>query len=587
MRKGNKLIVVISIVLALVVAGVILAYLYLATDVFKSNQELFVKYISQDVNEFQNNLKFQTIDIYESLKNQNIYESKTDINMSHSEGGEISNPLNNLTATLDIQKNNEESYMYVDGQVLFENEEYLEAEIIREQDIYGVRFSDAVQQFITVQKNENIETVANDIGLDAIQLEMMINILNGSEQLISKEQLIALKDKYLNIIMQELMNGTFEKQKDAMITYDNVTTQTNAYSVSLNSEQVENMLLQILNNAKNETEVLEKLQIIIDKDDAIKRIDDAINSITEEIETPTIKVTVYEQKQKVIRTIIEINSHKIIIENLEQNTGTKISYSNLTTDQVQQYEIEMHKQNVDNQENIEMHINVIEGEENYNIAVTSKIQSSDENIEFYIEAIQEEGIITTSVILENQINIGTDFEKKQTLVLGNNILISSLEQQRRKQLIDVLKQIVPQKTEERTKLLEQKLGINNENEENSLINENIEGNENGISQVEVNKFNSKFEFYTGDEVSAENVKMLLDIVKNNFGSYEDINAQVTNVENEEETKCNVKLNIKKDVVNQEKINQILEKIENNKKYKISIFYKQSNGIIDYITITEI
>ena len=73
MKSNRKLIVVISIVLALVVAGVILAYLYLATDVFKSNQELFVKYISQDVNEFQNNLKFQTIDIYEIYYTRNRY----------------------------------------------------------------------------------------------------------------------------------------------------------------------------------------------------------------------------------------------------------------------------------------------------------------------------------------------------------------------------------------------------------------------------------------------------------------------------------------------------------------------------------
>ena len=41
-----------------------------------------------------------------------------------------------------------------------------------------------------------------------------------------------------------------------------------------------------------------------------------------------------------------------------------------------------------------------------------------------------------------------------------------------------------------------------------------------MSQVEINKFNAKFEFYTGNEVSAENVKTLLTTVKDNLGSYE-------------------------------------------------------------------
>ena len=589
MRKSNKLIVVISIVLTLVVAGVVLAYLYLSTDIFKSNKELFAKYILQDLNEIQNSLNFQTIDMYENLKNQDKYDSKTNVKISHSEGGEISNPLNNLTAKLDIGKNNEESYVYADGQILFDNEEYLEAEIIREQDIYGVRFSDAVQQFITVQKDENIETIANDIGIDVVQLEMIINILNGSEQLISKEQIVALKDKCLNMIMEELINGTFEKQKDAMITYNNVTTKTNAYSVELDNQQVENILLQLLNDMKNEAEILETLQIIINKDEVIKKIDDIINSIIQEIEIPTIKVTVYEQKQNVIRTIIETSGHKIIIENLEQNNGIKISYSDLTSEQVKQYDIEIYRKSEENLENIEMSVNAIEGDKNYSIFFESQMQMSNDNIEFSLEVAHKEGITTTSAILENKINIGSDFEKTQTLVLGNNILISSLEQQRRIEIIELLKKIVPEKTEERIKLLEEKLGINNEENQETSTGDNSEEDGNQISQVEVNKFNSKFEFYTGDEVSSENVKMLLDVVKNNLRSYEDMNtqSQELNTEDEQKFKCNIKLNIEKDVLNEDAINQILAKIEKNKKYKISIFYKHSNGIIDYITIAEI
>ena len=106
--------------------------------------------------------------------------------------------------------------------------------------------------------------------------------------------------------------------------------------------------------------------------------------------------------------------------------------------------------------------------------------------------------------------------------------------------------------------------------------------ESELSQVEVNKFNAKFEFFTGDEVSAENVKKLLDIVKNNLKTVEEKEEQET----DKDAKIDINLFIEKDKVNEEGIKNILEKIENNKKYKVVIKYKESNGLIDCITITE-
>ena len=55
---------------------------------------------------------------------------------------------------------------------------------------------------------------------------------------------------------------------------------------------------------------------------------------------------------------------------------------------------------------------------------------------------------------------------------------------------------------------------------------------------------------------------------------------------EEDIKENIKLIIEKDKPNQELIQQVLEKIDDDTKYNVEIVYKQENGIIDYINITE-
>lgn len=572
MKSNKKLIIVISIVLALAVASAVVAYLYLMTDVFKSNKELFAKYFSQNTEVFQRITDFQTIEVYENLKNENKYESNTNIKMINSEGGEVSDPLNNLSLTLDVQKNDEEQYLYADGKILYDEEEYLEAEVIKQQELYGVRFTDAIQQFITVKKDENIEEIATDIGITVDQLGTLINIIDGTESIITTEQIDTLKNKYLNIITTAISNGTFKKQKNAMITYNNVTTETNAYSVELNSDQVREVLIEVLNSVKTEKEILEKLPIDID-------IEGVINSINQRAEMPGIKVTVYEQEEKTIRTIVEIGVYKITIENNEQDGEIKTKINYLDNNNAAQIEMEIIEKNIDEQENLEIIANITEGEKNYTIDFSSQIKKLDNKIEFDAEISHRQDITSISLVLESIVELGTDFEKTQTVDSGNNITLNAAQGEKRKQLIDLIKQLVQQEGNVRIDLLKRRL---------RLINE--EAVEDKTTQVEINKFNSKFEFYTGDKVSAENVKTLLDIVKNHLASYEDIieetQEETESLEGKNE-KLKIRLNIEKDTLNEEAINQIIGKINSNKKYEVLIFYKETDGLIDYITITEV
>ena len=127
MKSKKILIVVIIIIAMLAVGGGVFAYLYIATDTFRSDKELFSKYIYQNIEILQNLGDSQTIQKYKSLKNEKIYEANTDVKVVYSEGGEVSNPINNLAARLDIQKNADDKYFYMDGQILFNDEEYLES----------------------------------------------------------------------------------------------------------------------------------------------------------------------------------------------------------------------------------------------------------------------------------------------------------------------------------------------------------------------------------------------------------------------------------------------------------------------------
>lgn len=583
MKSKKILIITLIIILVLAVAGTVFAYLFIATDTFKGDKELFAKYISQNSETLEKFTDLQTKKVYEGLKDEEKYESNTEIKATYSEGGEVSNPINNLSSKINIQKDNTEDYFYADGQISYGNEKYLEAEAIKDQKAYGVRFTDIVKQFVTVKNDSKLGEVAKDLGTDSVTLEKIMDVIDGkenaTEEIISKEDVQKIKDKYMNIITNAVSNGTFSSNKDAKITYNNNTVSAKAYTVSLTSEQVEGMIVEILNNLKEEDKIGEKYQ---------DKINDIISNITDEKEIPAVKITVYEQNKKTIRTAIEITSlAKITVENTDENNElkTKIQISCISTEITEEYNIEITKKTDENQENVEAVLSVTNGDDTYQAGISNTLKNSDSEIQIKTIFEYKKDILTAALNLNNNIILGDSFEKKQTLANDNYVLNDAPAESRQK-VITQLKQVVPEKMTTRMGLLMEAIGLKQNNVTET------EKPESEMTQVDINKFNAKFEFFTGDEVTPENVKTLIGIAKENLGSYEinivedSQNSGNTTTTDPEKIKYSIKLKIEKGKTNEDGTNQILAKISDKKKYKVSIFYKEQNNMIDYITIDE-
>ena len=590
MKSKKRLIIAIIIILILVlaIAGAGFAYLYIKIDTFRTDQELFAKYISQNAETLQKFSDSQTIKQYENLKNVEKFESNTKIKTTYSEGGEVSNAINNLYGTIVVQKDATDNYFYADGQVILDEQKYLESEIIKDKDVYGIRFTDVVKQFITVRDDDKFNDVANDIGIDSTKLEKIMNGIDGTgkvtDAIATDSETETLKNKYMQLVIDTLKQGKFASNKKAVITYNNNTVNTKAYSVSLTSEQVENLLIQILNNLKTEDAIISNLQT--SKEKYQEDIDKEINSLTSEKEVPTVRITVYEQNGNTIRTIVEIGTNKAIVENTETNGEVKsnIQVSIINSDQTDEYKTQITKNSSENEENINLVTNVAKGDEQYTISWTNSMSSTDSNIQFNSTLNYKKDILTTAIVLQNEVVIGKDFDKKQELADNNNFVLNDAEENTRKNVIEQLKQKVPERWETRINLLKEALGIGETKTPETEVPEAE------MTQVDINKFNAKFEFYTGDEVSAENVKTLLNIAKNSLGSYEI--TPVKDPEKPEETnpdkiKYNFKLKIERNKIDEAGANQVLEKIKERNKYKVSIFYKEQNKLIDYITIEDV
>ena len=113
--------------------------------------------------------------------------------------------------------------------------------------------------------------------------------------------------------------------------------------------------------------------------------------------------------------------------------------------------------------------------------------------------------------------------------------------------------------------------------------EAVKTEENITTEIDKNRFNAKFEFYTGKEKKIEELIKLLDEVKNDIKS-----AQVSysNEGSSEETKKleSIKLEVESDSNKPEYADIIKGKLDQSKTYKIEI-EKNSNDIVTSATIT--
>ena len=561
MRNKKILTIVIVFIVVLCITGGVLAYLFLTTSAFKSDKEMFLEYFSQNI-QMLNNMK--SSGTYKQILDEETFESNTEIKVSNSRGGEISSPLNDLSMTINMQKDNANRYSYTDAQLLFKDEEYLEVELIEDQDLSGIRFTDVVKQFIT--KREEDETGKIPVSI---------------EEIISEEEITSIKEKCVNIIKQELENATYSKIKNTMITYNNNAIKTNAYTVTLTQDQVGNIILTILENLKTDEIILQKAEMF-GITNLGEEIDKLIDDLSDYENIHEMKITVYEQNDILIRTIVEYAGNTITLENSVENNSQKIKLqvSCPNFDKVVEQNLEITKTITDNEETYNISIELIDGEDTKTINFTNQLTINEQNIIINTQAQYTQGIETTTITAINNTNLVDNIENKFILDESNNAILTDYDETTRETVINLLKENVPKVFENRINLLSELLGFKQPEEQ-----EPTEPGE--MTQVEINRFNAKFEFYTGQSVTAENVKTLLDVVKDNLGNVEITQiGEVTEDMDEEDIKENIKLIIEKDKTNQELIQQVLEKIDDDTKYNVEIVYKQKNGIIDYINITE-
>ena len=601
------------IVIIIIITGILL---YLNTDMFKSNKTLFFKYFgknSENIKEIEE--IFESTEYEKNLQN-NKYTDDINIKVNYTNNLQTtsednSNTINNVKLLIKGEEDKNNKYSYKDfklekdkniatnteNQSSSENsnesnnkeQNIMEVEYIKNDNNYGIRFSDLFKQYLLVENN-NLKDLFRKIGYSEQELENVpdsieINDITLSDIKFTEDEIKQLSEKYSEIINKKVSKEKFEKNSKQVITINEKNITTNAYILKLTNEELNNLYVDLLESLKQDEIILNKIESIQTKINSINinssESKDLKESFAEEIDlqiekinktnigNQETKIIVYENSGKTIRTAIQGKDYEINFDYINTQDEKNIELI-VKKDEIETYNIKLKK----DKDGIKLDIYSNDETNPIKISLEQNKNESDKKCSNNINLKYENANSKLEVSAEQEINIVDNFENENTLNDQNSILLNGLEKE---QLQAVLNQ-VSEEVQQKINSISEEVKINDIQEileTLGIINkqQNIEAG--GITETEKNRFNSKFEILKGEELDNENVLKVVEAVKDNI-----INAQV-------DTNEEIKIEISRNESNQD-IEKSLEeyiKKEKDKKYDIKIEYDENTELVKYIIMT--
>ena len=503
-KKSTKLILIIIILLAILILIAGVAYTYFATDVFKSNKELFFKYITQMEDEKEGFIESDLKEYFEKQKNTPYSnEGGISVNITTPNGQEQFENTNRMNVSFDGQVDKINSQLIQNISLNYSDSVKFPLTYKQIGNTIGIQTNYIGSKYIAVDKNEiqNLETSSTSENVATESANVFQKLQEFKNVELTDEELQHIKDTYFNVLNQQLQDTNFSKIEE---------TNSKGYKLTLNGEELKNLIVKLLETLKNDQTTLDKMNeyIKIQKNSSkitASNIDNLIKDINNnaEFNSENLEITVYQAKRKTSILIIKLNEAELKLE--KTLTGNDLQY------------------------NIELQID--NNNQSGKIGLITKfagLQSMQNITENYELTIEEEEIkyqynYNNNVEFTNSTNI-------ETFNDSNSLMLNEMEEEDRNNFINA----VIQRLESVNKSQMETLGLEeNENPLNYVVPSVINnlGTYTGaeISEEEVATFNKKFELYESTNLQGVTVKGLLSTIQLNNESQEDNNRKIKEI----------------------------------------------------------
>ena len=333
-RSKLKFIVISTIILAIIILGLIV---FFKTDFFRTKRSAFFRYFNQIPIALEV-LKTDKFDSYNDKKQDSPYVRNADISIQTSSNIADSSILDSIKFKVNQKMDQQNEHGSIDFVVNKNNEQLIKISAIQNKDSYGILSEDVTNGFVTV-KNSDLKRVAKDWGMSTTQLipDTFRNIKIKTILQTSKNEKNHIDD-CVKLIKNNVPDTAYSKEGKKKIKINNKSYITNSYKLSLNANDSANLQCDILEKISKDSILMDyfaskaKLLNLDEEYTTINSLNNLIKKRVNDLKSNPqlagkLEITVYENKQKNVRTEIKSGENTILIEHVDEGND---EYSSLT-----------------------------------------------------------------------------------------------------------------------------------------------------------------------------------------------------------------------------------------------------------------
>lgn len=567
-KKNTKILLILIIIIVIIIlAGV--GILVFATDIFKSDKEMFFKYMA-DIGDPKKGFIDEELKQYFKKKNNTPYNDEGEFSINIScDPNTLSENLqknvdstNNFNISFSGQVDTANSKAAQNISLNYSNDVKFPINYKQIENKIGLQTKYVGSKFVAIE-TEKLNKFSEDLDDVESYGEMVDKLQKMGKVELAEDEKNHIKDTYITVINQQLEKDKFSKVKESDMS---------GYKLSLTGTDLQNVLVKLLETLKNDQTTVDKLNeyLKIQKNSAkitASQIDDAIKSIKDDTDfsDKNFEITVYQKNRDVCKLVIETTEGTIAIEKkIEGNQQNIVVSYEMKEDKKSKISFSANFENLESLQNIK---------ENYEL-----IMSLPEVAESSTTTDVDSEVVVYK--FSNDVNF-TDSATVEDFSSDNSLMLTDYDSD---QVSNFLNAVVERISE----VNEQQMGqLGLEASENPIVNMIPSiglylGNMNVLNQVnsnmseaEINNFNQKFEAYESTNLKGVTVKGLLSTISLNNQSEETSNEIKEINYNGEEYEAS-----------EQNITLIKGEIDTEKSYRVEFEKDQDTGLIYRAVINE-
>ena len=506
MKKNQKIIMILVIILLVILLGIggTFAYLYIETDIFKSDKEILIEKLSELISG-ESNFIDTNLKNYTEKKKQSAYENSGNLTLDvqiPEEVVENTDDVNNISINFSGKTNQAERQVEQNIEIDYGKEDLaFSINYKQDNDTYGIQ-SDYIGAKYTAIENNNSQELEEELG---VNFSETLDEMKITEKLdFSEAELEQIKNTYLTILDEQNTEEKFS-------SYDISTGKS--YQLTLTGEEFKNLLLKFLEAFKQDTVIQNKLNNIVGREVTSSDIDQMIEDVNK-LEVESFKLIVETTDGILTGIVIQIDNN--IVSLRKQVTGEQLSYQG--------------------------EIQTIQDETNIKLGITSQfnglqsLNTIDENHNINIEISVENQVMAYNYNILNKIQFN-DTISIEGFNSENSIVLNDYDETTLENYIDKVGERIIQVNQNHI----EKLGV----DVNPLIFTNpitmssyliYEGASSALEKAQnaqKEMFNDKWKMYEGNQLGTMVNSLIGDVVANNISEVEDkkITVYYENMEN--------------------------------------------------------